>query len=159
MKAPGRRPSSGLCDPTWPEPGSDVYFVVGADDSCANSSDDSFPTPYVHADADQHLNGSWQQQICSRSKLYHPKAFSAFYSFAFPLPTYNSPRQDAGNLRAPDGELPAANNQHVLLIYQTRFFFSRHEKLARFIGNFHNFSGDRRAIDVDVEGRKENTNQ
>src|SRR5207237_9947397 len=106
-KAPGIRPFSDPCVLMAPGPDQSVYSVVNAEHSCSNSPDYGLSTSHVHAFAHQDFNGWRQQQICPRAKLYHAKAFSAFYPFALPLPTDNSPRQDAGNLRASNGQLLA----------------------------------------------------
>src|SRR5438067_10992031 len=102
-------PFSDPCGLMAPGPEQSVYSVVSAEHSCSNSSDYSFSTSHVQAFTHQDFN-SWRQlQICPRSKLYHAEAFSAFYSFALPLPTDNSPRQDAGNLCAFDGQCVAVD--------------------------------------------------
>ena len=72
------------------------------------------------------------------------------------LPENDPPGHDARNLREHDGDAPVAHHDDVALVVRARFVVERHKELSRTIVHGLDPSGDRTAIDVNVEERQEN---
>src|SRR6266481_5673340 len=120
--------------------------------SFCDSSDYGDSATHVHSLFDHYLNRCRHDQVRARTKLYHPKTLATFYPLAFPLPTNNPARQNPGDLRAAHGQLRPANCERILLVQQARRRVRGHQELAAFVGDFHDFPTNWRAVHVDVEG-------
>src|SRR6266446_3139090 len=119
--------------------------------SFCDSSDYRNSAAHVHSFFDHYLNGGRHHHIRARTKLYHPKTLATFYPLAFPLPTNNPPRQNPGDLGAPDGQLRPANCERILLVQQARPRVRGHQELAALVGDFRDFPADWGTVYVDVE--------
>src|SRR5260370_32534232 len=133
------RPSSVPCGTKEPAPDR-IGFLVGiVDGSFHHPSDDRNSGLHVHPFFNQEFHGPWHHQVRARTKLYHAETFATFYSFACPLPTNNSARQNSGYLRALNRQLMTTNGEGILLVQGARARVSSHQEFAGLVGDIDNF--------------------
>src|ERR1043165_149332 len=103
------------------------------------------------------LNVWRQQHIRTRAELDHTETLAQPEIIALPFPANHSPREYARNLLAHNRNLLALNGQRILFVDETGLLVRRHQKLARRINHVDDLARNGRAIDVNVEWRKEDT--
>lgn len=69
------------------------------------------------------------------------------------LPANNSSRKNTRNLLAYNRYLVSFNRERVLFINEARLLVRSHQKLAFGVGDISYFSGNRGAIDVNIQWR------
>src|SRR5712692_2504760 len=135
-------------------------FLSGNEErSSRDSSDNRYSALHVHSFFNHNFNGCRHDQVRARTKLYHPKALATFYPLTFPLPTNDPARENSRDLGAPDGQPGPPDCERILLVQQARLLVGGHEKLPAFVGDFGDFTPNRRTVHMYVERRKKDADQ
>jgi hypothetical protein len=68
-------------------------------------------------DGDRHLGACWKQYIHSRPKADQSHQFAFLYRIPHPLPEYNPPRHDTGNLREDKFDAAVTDHDDIAFIF------------------------------------------
>ena len=111
--------------------------------------------PFSH----QHFHVRRQQHIGPGTELDQSEAFAKLDVLTRVFPTDDSPRQDTGNLFAHDRDLFALESSARFAHLPNWRSYQSPSKTFPGVGNVGDISGNRRAIDMNIQRRKKNTNQ